>query len=91
MKVHVEIVVSGFVQGVGYRYFCYKQARMYGLVGYVKNMASGQVSCVAEGEEGLIHDFIRELRRGPSFSDVRDLEVERSECLQDYSNFEIKY
>ena len=50
-NVRAEIVVGGLVQGVGFRYYAYQEAELRGLKGYVKNLYSGQVHSVVEGEK----------------------------------------
>ena len=91
MKSRVQIVVSGMVQGVGFRYFTLRRAQKMGLGGYVKNLPDGQVLCEAEGEPGLLMELIRELRIGPSFSDVRDLDVQWFDEFKDYQNFQVRF
>lgn len=91
MKIHATIIVYGLVQGVGYRYFAYKKAHEYGLTGYVKNLPTGEVLCEVEGDEGLVNEFIKDLRVGPMMARVRDIRVEKSNILQGYRNFEITY
>lgn len=91
MKIHAEIIVQGFVQGIGYRYFTLRKARDYNLVGYVKNLMNGDVLCEVEGEEGLVNDFIKELRIGPTFSRVTNIVVEKSNTLVGYTTFEVRF
>ena len=91
MKIHAEIIVQGFVQGIGYRYFTLRKARDYNLVGYVKNLMNGDVLCEVEGEEGLVNDFIKELRIGPTFSRVTNIIVEKSDTLVGYTTFEVRF
>ncbi|MBL8016512.1 MAG: acylphosphatase, partial [Ignavibacteria bacterium] len=45
----VKIVVSGRVQGVGFRYFIARYASELGLTGYAKNLFTGEVEIIAEG------------------------------------------
>ncbi|MBL7137014.1 MAG: acylphosphatase [Candidatus Marinimicrobia bacterium] len=91
MKIHDEIIVQGFVQGIGYRYFTLRKARDYNLIGYVKNLMNGDVLCEVEGEEGLVNDFIKELRIGPTFSRVTNIIVEKSNTLVGYMTFEVRF
>ena len=55
----VEVLFSGSVQGVGFRFTAEKFANDYGIKGYVKNLADGKVELVAEGEEQTLKDFIK--------------------------------
>ncbi len=91
MIIHAEIVVSGMVQGVGYRYFVYRKANQYGLCGYVKNLPRGDVLCEVEGDEGIVRDFVKELRVGPTFSRVTNVQVNTSNDLFGYKSFEVRY
>ena len=91
MRIHAEIIVQGFVQGIGYRYFTLRKARDYNLVGYVKNLMNGDVLCEVEGEEGLVNDFIKELRIGPTFSRVTNIVVEKNNTLVGYTTFEVRF
>ena len=66
-------MVSGLVQGVGYRFFTCEAAGRCGVKGFVRNLADGRVEAHAEGDEGSLSVFRSELERGPSFSQVRDV------------------
>jgi acylphosphatase len=63
-------VVSGRVQGVGYRYFVLRQADLLGVSGYARNLSDGSVEVVAEGSEAALADLEERLREGPSFAEV---------------------
>lgn len=69
------IVVSGRVQGVGYRYFTMRAAGQFRLCGWVRNCADGRVELEAQGEEEDLRAFIAELRRGPYLARVEDLDI----------------
>jgi len=79
------------VQGVGYRFFCRREAAALGINGYVKNLFNGDVEVLAEGEEELVGHFIRILRKGPHFSHVQDLHITTLPAEDRYKNFEIKF
>jgi acylphosphatase len=86
----VELRIHGLVQGVGYRYFCYREATSRGLTGWVENERDGSVRLLAEGDEGLLHDLIAELKRGPSSAHVSGIEVDWREFSGDFRSFEVK-
>ena len=67
-------LVSGSVQGVGYRYFALKEAQALGLSGYARNLGDGRVEVVAEGDESALSGFEGRLRQGPSFACVEAAE-----------------
>jgi acylphosphatase len=76
MRVARRFLVSGRVQGVGYRYFAVDAARREGLHGFVRNLPDGRVEAEAEGEQDAIDRFERTLRQGPSRSRVEQVIVE---------------
>ncbi len=79
------------VQGVGYRFFCRREAAARGITGYVKNLLNGDVEVLAEGEEELVGHFIKVLRTGPHFSHVQDLNITTLPSEDKYKNFEIEF
>jgi acylphosphatase len=81
MAVARRFVVSGRVQGVGYRYFTAEAARREGLAGVVRNLEDGTVEVVAGGEAESLVRFERALRQGPSRSRVEHVRVEDIEPL----------
>jgi acylphosphatase len=85
----IKIIVGGLVQGVGYRYFCYKKAVEYGIQGSAKNLFNGNVEVIAQGEENFINDFIKELKNGSAHSSVKSLNIQDIECKNEYSGFSI--
>ncbi len=86
-----EIIVQGVVQGVGYRFFVLNQARLYDVKGYVRNMADGTVEVIAEGEKGILKDFVGQLRIGPISANVTGLKVKWSEQEQGFTEFRLQY
>jgi acylphosphatase len=76
MRVARRFLVSGHVQGVGYRYFAQDAARRDGLSGHVTNHPDGTVEAVAEGEAEALDRFERALRQGPSRSRVERVVVD---------------
>jgi acylphosphatase len=60
-----RLLVSGRVQGVGFRFFTEDRARLEGLHGYVRNLDDGRVEIVVEGDSEALERFERAIRRGP--------------------------
>ena len=71
-----RFVVSGRVQGVGFRYFIQDTAHREGLHGRVRNLPDGRVEVEAEGDEETLARFEAALWRGPSHARVENVEVE---------------
>ena len=86
-----EIIVSGLVQGVGYRYFVRQTALTLGLKGYTKNLFSGEVLTVVEGEKFLIEDLYNKLKTGPRYAEVNKAAIRWSEYKNEFNTFEITY
>ena len=72
-------LVSGTVQGVGYRLYVQRHARDLNLVGFAENMSDGRVEVVAEGHEEDLQHLAHQLRRGPKHARVLSVETQWSE------------
>jgi acylphosphatase len=90
MEIRAYVIVNGLVQGVGYRYFVFNQATSLGLVGYVRNIFSGEVEIEIEGDRSLIEEFINEVKVGPRVAHVTDVKIEWLKCTKSYRSFEIR-
>ena len=86
----MHVLVSGLVQGVGFRFFAARQASELGLKGFVRNLPSGEVEVVAEGERTDLEELLDQLRKGPRSAFVRDFRVTWSPTSDTFSRFEIK-
>jgi acylphosphatase len=69
-----HLIISGHVQGVGFRYFCLKQAEQLGLAGYARNRSDGSVEVEAQGEDAAIEAFVSLLKQGPRIAHVTNIE-----------------
>ena len=90
-SVAAELKVRGMVQGVGYRYYCYRKALNLNLTGWAKNNPDGSVSAHVEGDRGAIEDFINDLKIGPSSASVSDIDVRWSDFTGKYHSFDITF
>ena len=57
-KIQAHIIYKGRVQGIGFRFTVERVALNLGVVGWVKNLANGNVEVVAEAEEETIKNFL---------------------------------
>jgi len=73
--VRAEILVSGRVQGVGFRRFARNAAERLGVDSNPINLRDGRVFVIAEGKPEAVKLFISELRKGPTFAHVEDVDV----------------
>ena len=69
-------LVSGRVQGVGYRRFVHREAVRLGLRGRVRNLSDGRVEVYAEGSESVLRELESLLAEGPSFSQVISVDAQ---------------
>ena len=72
----VHVVVTGRVQGIGYRQGCRSTARSLDLVGWVRNLADGRVELFAQGRDDSIDRLIDWLWAGPSGARVLGIETD---------------
>jgi acylphosphatase len=81
-------VVEGRVQGVGFRYFVYREAQRLGVFGWVRNRDDGSVELRVEGDPDSVRKFLDKVRAGPSFSYVTNVRM-RDVPLEHFEGFSI--
>jgi acylphosphatase len=86
-----KAVVHGLVQGVSYRHFVLRNARMLDIAGYAKNLRDGSVEVVAEGEREQLEQLLVRLKMGPREARVDQVEVKWSEYSGRYGGFDIVF
>ncbi len=89
--VRATIVVSGLVQGVGYRAFTLQVAARKRLSGGVRNLDDGRVEIEVEGHRSVIEALISELRIGPSGARVERVDLRWSEASGTFHDFHVWY
>jgi acylphosphatase len=90
MKVARMFLISGEVQGVGYRFFAQRAAARHQVTGYVRNLKDGRVESLAEGVLADVEAFKHDLATGPAFSNVANIEEINLEPTGSYSSFRIE-
>ncbi len=83
-------VVTGRVQGVGFRWFVEREARIIGVAGWVRNRHDGSVEVLAAGSNEQLGALYDKLRQGPRAARVDDVEVEEAAPLNDLKTFRIE-
>jgi len=91
MVIARRFLISGMVQGVGYRYFAIRAAERHGVAGYARNLEDGRVEVVAEGEVDAVEAFKKELQRGPAFASVTRVDEYVMEPSGRYRGFGVAY
>lgn len=89
MIVGAHLIISGLVQGVGFRYFVYRKATSYGLNGYARNLFSGEVEIKVFGDRSKIEILIADVKVGPRSAVVRDVKITWLNQTEPYSTFEL--
>ena len=90
-KMQLFVLISGKVQGVGFRNFTQMNAKQLGINGYAKNLPNGQVEVVAEGDKSQLDALVAFLEKGPRFARVDFLNVEERPFTGEYKTFGIRY
>jgi acylphosphatase len=90
MAVARKLLISGEVQGVGFRYFTQRSAAKHQVRGYVRNLPDGRVEAWVQGSEKAVAEFTRDVTAGPRFSKVKDIEELVVEPTNEYSTFRIE-
>jgi acylphosphatase len=84
------VLISGYVQGVGFRYATYHQARRHGVLGWVRNRPDGRVEALFEGEEAAVRRMVEWCRRGPEGASVDAVDVAWQAPVGQYVEFRIE-
>jgi acylphosphatase len=84
-------LVSGRVQGVGFRWFVLRHAERLGLAGWARNLPDGRVEVVAAGSAAALRELESALREGPRFGHVENVDKDEIPHNQvDSNSFIIK-
>lgn len=86
----INLLISGRVQGVFFRYSTRQRAEGLGLTGYVKNLYDGRVEIVAEGEETGLKSLLAWARQGPPGAYVDGVEVNWQPVKNSFPSFTIR-
>ena len=90
LRIGRRYLITGRVQGVGFRFYARTAAEREGLHGWVRNLPDGGVEAVAEGEAESIERFERSIRHGPPGARVEHVDVEHTVPSSRDSGFLIK-
>jgi acylphosphatase len=83
-----RLVISGIVQGVGFRYAMTAQARLLGITGWVRNRRDGRVEAMIAGDAAQVEAMLAWTCIGPAGSSVDELIVEPA--VGDFRDFELR-
>jgi acylphosphatase len=85
-----HVVVSGLVQGVGYRYLARKHAQRLDVTGWVRNLPDGRVEAEVQGADASVLTMLRRLEQGPPEARVAGVEVGELPVHDGETAFEIR-
>ena len=89
-KIAKKFLITGRVQGVGYRYFAERWASQLGICGYVKNVWDGNVEVYAMGEAFALEELKRQLTDGPRSARVAAIDESDEPVDKRYNRFMIE-
>lgn len=89
-KVAKKYVITGRVQGVGFRYFAERWAAQLGIYGYVKNLWDGNVEVYAIGDPVSLEELKRQLAEGPRSAHVASISESDEPLDKHYNHFIIE-
>jgi acylphosphatase len=90
MRIARRFVISGRVQGVGFRWFTKDVAAREGVTGWVRNLPDGRVEALAEGDADAVTRVERLLHRGPPGARVQSVNAITEEPSGAYRDFAIE-
>jgi len=86
----VKGLVSGRVQGVGFRYFVMRHAQAESICGYVRNLNDGRVEFLLQGEADSVSRVIGQIRVGPDYARVSELQLGDCDASSGITEFVIR-
>ena len=84
----LQLIISGKVQGVSYRYWFSTTAQQLGIQGWVRNLSNGNVEAVIQGEEQSLKALIESAHEGPTLASVDEI-VQQESSATNLNGFEI--
>ena len=92
-QIAMRAVISGRVQGVGFRYACFREVQRVResavLTGWVRNRSDGSVEVFAQGDGSAVLALLEWCKRGPKRAEIERVEEFRAEIDSKLTNFEI--
>ena len=85
-----QVIYSGHVQGVGFRFTTHSIARGYNVSGYVRNLADRSVEVIAEGSPDELDAFLEEVETRLS-GNIRQIASDRRPATEEFAKFGIRY
>lgn len=87
----IRAVVTGRVQGVGFRYSTQAMGQQLGLAGWVRNQPDGSVAVLAQGPAEAVARFLTYLDQGPRSARVVSVDIVTAEPDSALNSFEVQF
>ncbi len=87
--VRVQVLYSGRVQGVGFRYTVKSLVPGYDVLGIIRNLPDGRVELIVEGKQEELDAFLKAIRDSGLRSNIRDEEIVFGNAQDNFKGFEI--
>ncbi len=89
-KTRATLLISGRVQGVAFRHFTSQFAQGHGVSGWVRNLPSGEVEALLEGEADAVRRVIDWCQKGPPAAEVSEVKIEWGVFSGEFPDFVIR-
>lgn len=89
-RARLHLIVSGRVQGVGFRFSAYDEAKDLALAGWVRNLAGGEVEIVAEGKQEGLRILAAWAHLGPPSAHVTEVRENWLDFTGEFTEFRIR-
>lgn len=86
-----SMIVYGRVQGVGFRFYVQRQAKLLGVTGWVRNKPDGSVEILAQGKQPQLQKLIDAVHQGSPASKVEDVKVTEIKDTKRFHTFRVRY
>ncbi len=87
----LKIIITGRVQGVGFRFFLRQKAQLLDIKGYARNNSNGSLEVVAQSDnKDNLKNFLKECNRGPILASVSNVDISEEEDERTYPSFDIR-
>ena len=86
----LHLIISGRVQGVGFRFSAYDEAKDLALAGWVRNLAGGDVEIVAEGKQENLQILAAWAHLGPPSAHVTQVREDWLQSTGEFTEFQIR-
>jgi acylphosphatase len=88
--IRAHIIITGHVQGVGFRSSTVRRANQLNLKGWIRNLPNGSVEAIIEGDEETVDNLIRWCNRGPTMARVHEIKVNKTKGTNEFPYFFVR-